>query len=79
MVDYSVDYGQTLSPFSALLRSLMPCFAYLDVPSVIRSRKREGGTYISVGCVSFALEVWLGSQFERLKLEPILVGKGQCV
>jgi len=33
----------------------------------------------SYGCVSFDLEVWLGSQFERLKLEPILVGKGQCV
>ena len=34
---------------------------------------------IKYGCVSFDLEVWLGSQFERLKLEPILVGKGQCV
>ena len=47
MVDYSVDYGQTLSPFPALLRSLMPCFAYLDVPNVIRSRRADGSCFFN--------------------------------
>jgi hypothetical protein len=33
----SIHYEQTATAFSALLRSLMPYFTYLYVPSVIRS------------------------------------------